>query len=122
VTASSFPEGVTAAHEKLRALAPARSERRYFGISHPDEKGVIIYKAAAEELEPGELSKQGLEKFVIPNGDYACIVIKDYLKDPSQIGKAFDTILHNAPYDPKGFCLEWYTGDRDVRCMVRLRS
>ena len=33
-----------------------------------DEKGKIIYKAAADELVQGDLSKHGLEKFIIPKG------------------------------------------------------
>ena len=70
VTAKSFPDGVLEAHQALHALVPFSSERKYFGISYPNKEGNIIYKAAANELDKGDLSKHGLESFVIKKGKY----------------------------------------------------
>ncbi len=64
VSAKSFPNGILEAHQTLHLLVPFVKERRYFGISRP-YKDTIVYKAAAEELEKGDLSKHGLKKFVI---------------------------------------------------------
>ena len=52
ITAKSFPDGVLDAHNKLHALVPFSTDRKYFGISRP-ENGTIYYKAAAEEINPG---------------------------------------------------------------------
>ena len=62
ITASSFPDGVLAAHQKLHSLVPMNDnpERKYFGISFPID-GTIVYKAGAEELTAGEAEKSGLE-------------------------------------------------------------
>ena len=51
LTASRFPEGISEAFSKLHSIVPDHDKRRWFGISHPDKEGKIIYKAAAEELE-----------------------------------------------------------------------
>src|SRR5580704_14537854 len=91
VTARSFPDGILEAHEKLHALVPFSKERGYFGISRP-EKGVIVYKAAAEEKTEGEAEKLGCEKFIIQRGQYIYQTIEDYRKDVQQIGKVFQKL------------------------------
>jgi hypothetical protein len=121
ITATSFPDGIMAAHEKLHSLVPFSSDRRYFGISRP-EKDEIIYKVAAEEKGKGEAEKFNCEPFVIKSGEYICLTVKDYMKDLPAIGKAFQQLLANPDLDPNGYCLEWYLNDKDVRCMVRLNS
>jgi hypothetical protein len=121
ITAKSFPDGVMEAHRKLHELVPLLSQRRYFGISRPD-KGVIIYKAAAEELEDGEAEKLGLEPFVIKSGEFISITIPDFAKDMQSIGRAFKELLASPDIDPDGYCLEWYLNEKDVRCMVPLKS
>ena len=121
VTARSFPDDVLEAHQTLHALVPYSPERKYFGISYPDAPGHIIYKAAAEELVPGDLSKHGLEKFVIKKGKYICILINDFMKDIPSIGKAFQELITQPAIDPNGCCVEWYLSEKDVRCMVRLK-
>ena len=58
-TAISFPEGIMKAHKELQSIVPFSEERRYFGISRPNEKGVVIYKAATEEIYQGEAEELG---------------------------------------------------------------
>lgn len=124
VTAASFPKGVIAAYTKLHLLVPEPDKRKYFGFSHPDKTGEIIYKACTEELTPGEGEKLGLETLVIKRGKFASIFIKDHMKDASAIGNAFKKLLTHPQLDPQGYCLEWYINftDGDVRCMVPLKS
>ncbi|WP_018341505.1 hypothetical protein [Cytophaga aurantiaca] len=120
LVANAFPDGVLAAHQKLHKLIPYSDKRKYFGISNPDNTGTIIYRAAAEELTDGEAIKLKLETLVLKKGTYTSIVIENYQKEISDIGKAFDTLLLNKNIDPHGYCVEWYLNDTDVRCMVRL--
>lgn len=122
LTAKSFPDGVMEAYEKLRLLIPDLRDRKFFGISSPNEKGEIIYKAAAEELEPGEAARLGCETFVIKKGAYISITIRNHFNDPSSIGNAFQKLISQPDIDPKGYCLEWYLNytDNDVKCMVPL--
>jgi hypothetical protein len=118
VTAASFPEGITEAHQQLQALLPINDRRDYFGVSYPDQNGIMIYKAAAEIME-GE-SMPGLETFVIKNGPYNAFYIYDYAKNPDSISQAFELLLKQHEVDPNGYCLEWYVNSNDVKCMVPL--
>lgn len=120
VTASSFPEDVLAAHQKLHTLIPYLDTRRYFGISNPDKTGTIIYKAAAEEIAAGEAATHNLETLILKMGNYNSIVIRDYQKQIQEIGRAFTLLLSDKNIDPLGHCVEWYLNNNDVRCMVRL--
>ena len=118
VTAFSFPEGIAEAHQQLQQLLPLNERRNFFGISWPDENGIIIYKAAAEIMEGENLP--GLETFIIKNGPYNSFYINEYKKHPDSIGQAFELLLKQHEVDPHGYCLEWYINDQDVKCMVPL--
>lgn len=122
VTASSYPDGVLAAHQQMHGYVAYNEKRNYFGISAHDKTGTIIYKSAAEELEKSEFSKHNLEQFVIKKGTYIFTDIIDFMKDIPAIGKAFDILLSNPNIDPKGCCVEWYLSQSKVRCMVRLKD
>ena len=120
ITATSFPDGVMAAFDKLYALIPPDGNRRIFGISRP-EKGVITYRAGAEELADGEAQKMGCNSLVVKQGKYLVITVRDFMKNIPAIGAAFQEILSQPGIDPNGYCVEWYQNN-DVQCMVRLHS
>ncbi|MGN7722498.1 hypothetical protein [Chitinophaga sp. 22620] len=120
VTASSFPEGVNAAHEKLHGLVPYSSDRKYLGISRPENGKGIVYRAAATEQEPGELEHLGLESLVLKKGAYASVVVHNYMDDLQNIRRTFEQLLQRDDLDPQGYCVEWYFSDKDVQCMIRL--
>jgi hypothetical protein len=120
VTAASFPEGVQKAHETLHALVPFFGDRKYFGLSRP-ENGSIVYKAAAEEKEKDEAERFGCERIVIKKGQYICHTVLNFMNDIPAFGKAFQELLTNPGLDPEGYCVEWYLNERDVKCMVRIK-
>ena len=121
ITATSFPDGIKGAHEKLHSLIPFSTERKYLGISRP-ENGVIVYRAVAEEINPGEAAKLKLNTLVLKKGKYISLMINDYMKDIQSIGRAFKELLAYPGLDPQGYCVEWYLSDKDVRCMIRLKQ
>jgi hypothetical protein len=120
VQATSFPQGVKAAHEKLRATVPDSDGRRFFGISHPNEKWEIIYQAVAEELHPGEAASFGLETFTIRKGSYISEVLKDWMKQEGKIKEIFEKLLAHSDTSRNGYCLEEYLNETDMRLMVVL--
>ncbi|MCA0233736.1 MAG: transcriptional regulator [Bacteroidetes bacterium] len=122
VTATSFPDGVLAAHQTLHSAIPFSTHRRYFGISYAQHLGKIIYKAAAEQLTPEEPLLTGFEAFIIPRGYYLSIFIPQFRSNIAAIGEAFQQLLTDPRLDPNGFCIEQYEGDDDVYCMVKLIS
>jgi hypothetical protein len=120
VTASSFPEGVQAAHQKLHAALPISKSRNFYGISYSDKSGNIVYKAAAEEMHPGEAAKLGLDTFVIRKGKYISQLLSNWRQDEMEVGKTFKKLLSDPRIDKNGYCLEIYLNKTDMRCLVPL--
>lgn len=118
--AASFPEGVGAAHMKLHSLVDLDPQRQYFGISRPEGNDGIVYWSAATELIPAELSRHGLEKFIIEAGVYKYVDVHLFMENISDIGNAFKLLTSLPDIDPAGYCLEWY-GDKDCRCMIKIK-
>ncbi len=122
ITATGFPDGVLAAHQKLHTLVAGRGKRKYFGISYPEEAGNIIYHAAAGAIVAGEAAALHCSSFTIRKGSYNSIFIQDFMTDIPAIGNAFRQLLALPGIDPNGYCLEMYEGENDVRCMVPLKN
>ncbi|HYV90217.1 MAG TPA: hypothetical protein VE978_00465 [Chitinophagales bacterium] len=122
VTASSFPEGVLSAHQKLHSIFPLSDGRRFYGISRSNNKGEIVYKAAVEELHEGEAEKFGLETFIIKKGEYISELLKEWRKDEKLVEKTFKKLLADPGIDKNGYCLEMYLNEKDMRCMVPLKT
>ena len=120
VTASTFPDGVQNAHKKLRSLFPASERRTLYGISYADKTGSIIYKAATEQLHEGEARQLNLETFTIRKGKYISELLTDWRKDETLVGKTFKRLLSDPGIDKKGYCLEIYLNENDMRCLVPL--
>lgn len=119
-TAKSFPDGIMEAHKELESIISCSKQRRYFGISSRNAKGIIMYDAAAEEIYQGEAEELGCEKFVIESGQYISLHVENYVGDVSAIVKAFQLLMAYPGIDPQGYCIEWYLNEKDVMCMVRL--
>jgi hypothetical protein len=119
VEATSFPEGIAEAHQKLQTMVPLSEDRKYFGISRPED-GVIGYKAAAEQLDPKEPGMLNCKTLVLKKGNYISLDTADYMKDIQSITRAFEILLEHPGLDPQGYCVEWYVNNKDVKCMIRL--
>jgi predicted transcriptional regulator YdeE len=122
VQAASFPMGVGGAFQKLHSLVPDAATRTHYGISHMNEHGQIVYKAAVEESFAGEAEKLGCETLIIRKGTYASKLLIDWKKDESIIGKTFQKLLQHPELDKKGYCLEIYKNGKDVLCLVPLTA
>jgi hypothetical protein len=120
VTAESYPEGILAAHQKLHAKVPFSYDRKYFGLSRPENNKGIIYKAATEETFDGEAEQYNLESLIIPKGNYYSLIISNYRNDIPSIGKTFQKLLSQENIDQNGYCIEWYINENDVNCLVRI--
>ena len=121
VTASSFPEGIREAIDKLHSLFPFSKERNIFGLSRPENGGGIVYRAAADEMEKGEADRLVCETLIVKKGNYVSLTVNDFRKDPMAITKALEQLLALPNIDPQGYCLEWYETDKEaVKCMIRL--
>ena len=121
VTASSFPNGIVAAFDKLNSLIQSPVSRRIFGISYGDGNKNIIYKAAAEENSTEEAARLGCERFTIEKGEYISEFIEDFMKKIPSIGQTFHEMCRDKRIDTNGYCIEMYlNNNKDVLCMVKL--
>jgi hypothetical protein len=130
VTASSFPEGIEEAFNKLHAFLPASPPRNIFGLLRPENGGEIVYRAAAEKFRKGDAREWGCETLTIKSGNYISITVNEFKKDILAVGQAFEELLTLPNLDPNGFCVEVYDHDTEgygtdqesVKCMIRLRE
>lgn len=122
ITASSFPDGIEDAHQKLHTIVPNSPNRRFFGVSRPENGGEIIYRAAAEEMSPGEGESLNCDTLTLKKGNYVSLTLYDFVKDISSIERAFKKLLSYPNIDPQGYCVELYLSEKDVKCMVRLND
>ena len=120
LTATSFPEGIQAVHDKMDSLVPFAKGRNCFGLSQQNESGVIVYKSGVEEFVDGELNHLLLEKIIIKKGTYSMIIIPDFFKNIPAIGEAFGKLISQPGIDPNGWCVEWILRNNVLRCMVRM--
>jgi predicted transcriptional regulator YdeE len=121
VTASSFPDGIMAAFNKLNSLVDTPGSRRVFGISYGEGNKNIIYKAALEENSADEATRFGCERFTIRKGEYVSEHIEDFMKNIPAMGQAFQEMCKDKRIDRNGYCIEMYlNNNKDVLCMVRL--
>jgi hypothetical protein len=119
IPAKSFPDGVMAAFEKLMTIFPdQQGKRRLFGISWPDGKGSMVYKAAVEERYRGEAEKLGMEAYLLKSGEYLSTVVHNFMNDIPSIGKAFQLLVEAPGVHPNTVGVEEYVSNTDVRCMV----
>ena len=121
-TATSFPDGIMAAFKKLESLSEDMCDRTFFGISRPDERGKIIYKAAVQQADENELDKYNVESFTIPAGEYITETILNWKDNMKAFGTAFTKLLDNPKMDYRYPCIEWYKSETEVMCMIKLKD
>lgn len=121
-TAKSFPDGVMDAFKRLHAKVPNQKGRRLFGISWPDGKGSMVYKAAIEEVSPGENQELGAETYTLRKGEYLSLVVHNFMDDIPSIGKAFRQLVGAPGVHPDTIGVEEYFSNTDVRCMVPMMA
>ena len=120
LTATSFPAGVAEVYNKLHATYPPGNGRTYFGISWPDGKGALKYKAAVSLAETDDAPSEAFTPFVIKKGNYLSEDIHNFMADVQSIGRLFQKMIQDPSIEPNGYCLEMYLNPNDVRCMVKL--
>lgn len=119
VPAKSFPDGVMAAFQQIMKIFPdQQGKRRLFGISWPDGKGGMTYKAAVEEKFKGESEQLGLDTYLLKKGEYLSTTVHNFMNDIPSIGKAFQQLVAAPGVHPDTIGVEEYISNTDVRCMV----
>ena len=120
--ATSFPEGIMDAFNKLQDSLPNCSERTWYGISKPNEQGEIIYRAAVTALADLEAQETGFESFTVTRGIYLTEEIKNWRENMQMIGETFNKLLQDPQLDMASSCIERYTAEDAILCMVKLKA
>jgi predicted transcriptional regulator YdeE len=118
--ASSFPEGIQEAFNKLEEKINSTDDRILFGISHGNQNGGITYKAAAKEVFDGEAIQLGLEPFTIPKGTYLSETIINWRSNLKKLAVVFNPLWADPHVDTSCPCIEWYQNE-NVVCMVKIK-
>lgn len=124
VEASSFPEGIQDAFDKLELRVRNIKKVSYFGISNPEQGRGIVYRAAAATLPAIDTHENNLQSLTIKGGEYYSVRLEDVKASPQTLSEAFEKILSQPHIDPEGHCIEVYDhfGSKGVECIVRKSS
>ncbi|UYQ93407.1 hypothetical protein MKQ68_25325 [Chitinophaga horti] len=111
----SFPAGIKEAFDELYEKFEGRN---YYGLSHMDVDGRVIYKAAAEGTLQ-EAAQYGYGTTSIPKGDWLTEKVTDWMSKTDSIKDVFGQLMNDPRFDPAYECVEWYVSDDEMWCMVR---
>ena len=118
----SFPLRVGETFQSLMNMIPNGSKRAYYGISHMDETGKIIYKAAAEEKYAGEAEKYGCPRYTIEKGSYLAVTITDWRDKIDCIKDVFHDMMEDDRADKTKEVVEWYKTETEMLCLVKMKE
>jgi len=118
----TFPVGVSDAFHQLITIIPDGSNRSYYGLSHMDETGKIIYKAAAEEKYAGEAEKYNCDRYIIEKGEYLAVTLADWRGKTDCIKDMFHDMMEDDRADKTKEVVEWYKTDTEMLCLVKMRQ
>jgi len=118
----TFPLGVAEAFHELLTMIPDGSHRVYYGLSHIDEMGKIIYMATAEEKYAGEAEKYNCDRYIIEKGEYLAVTIIDWLKKTDCIKDVFQDLMEDDRADNTKPVVEWYKTETEMLCLVKMKK
>src|SRR5258706_14815205 len=116
----TFPLGIREAFDELINAVPEGLNRSYYGLSHPDTGGNVIYYTAVEEYAVGEGKKSGYDYYTIKKGEYLPVTIKDWHSKTDCIKDVFHEMMQDKRFDNITPCVEWYKSDEEMVCMLKM--
>jgi hypothetical protein len=118
----TFPLGISEAFSALMNMIPDGSQRSYYGISHMDATGKILYKATVEEKYEGEAEKYHGERYVVGKGEYLAVTIRDWRKNLECIKDVFHGMMKDDRADKTKEAVEWYKTETEMLCLVKVKE
>jgi hypothetical protein len=91
----------------------------YYGVSWLDENDKVKYHGTANEAFPGQGRQYSYELLRIEKAEYPAEVVQDPLSKKECIKDVFDGLTANRKPDINHPCIEWYSSDRQVICLVK---
>jgi hypothetical protein len=119
---TTFPLGIKEAFGALLDMIPDGFKRSYYGLSHMDERGKIIYMATAEEKFEREAEKYNCEEYTIEKGEYLSVAISDWLKKVDCIKDVLHDMMEDDRADKTKPVVEWYKTETEMLCLVKMKE
>ena len=114
----TFPLGIKEAFDELYGRFRGRN---FYGISHMDNKGQEIYKAAVATVSDVEPAQYGYSSFTIPKGDWLAEKVTGWMSKTDQLKDYFAQLMKDPRFDPSVDCVEWYMDDKEMLVMVKCK-
>lgn len=121
IQATSFPDGIKDAFNKLENSLPTKQGREFYGIYEENENG-ISYKAAVLEQFKNEGDKYSCKYFILEKGKYLSESINNWETKIEKIGETFDKMFEMENVNPKSPSIEHYKTLNELVCMVKLND
>jgi predicted transcriptional regulator YdeE len=118
----TFPLGVKEAFGALLDTIPEGFKRSYYGLSHMDDKGKMVYLATAEEKYEGEAEKYNCERYIVEKGEYLAVPVNDWLKKIDCIKDVFHDMMEDDRADKTKPVVEWYKTETEMLCLVKIKE
>jgi predicted transcriptional regulator YdeE len=118
----TFPDGIGEAFDSLIKMVPEGLNRSYYGISYMTPDNSVVYIAAVEEKNKGEAERNKCERYMIEQGKYLAVTVKDWRQKTDTIKDVFHGMMEEENIDHSKPCVEWYKNDDEMLCMVKLNS
>jgi hypothetical protein len=119
--AKNFPDDVESAFKELDKKIGGGSDRVWFGISQGSQDGIVYWAAGLEAYE-GEGKKAGLDTLLLTKGEYMTETIEDWRNNKQKFMEVFGRLLKYPDMDTSFPCVEWYKGEKEVMCMVKIKQ
>jgi len=119
---TTFPLGIKEAFSALQNMIPDGFKRSYYGLSHMDQTGKIIYKATVEEKYDGEAENYNCERYIIEKGEYLSVPINDWLEKTDCIKDVFHDMMEDNRADKTKDVVEWYKTETEMLCLVKMKE
>ena len=117
VQASSFPDGIQDAWDKLEKTLDTMKGRKFYGTSHY-ENGKMIYRACVIPVDDAEVLKLGLKTFTVPPGEYAAAKLMNWSSQIQKIREIFTELNNNYSANPDLPNIEFYKSSKELILML----
>lgn len=117
IKAESFPDGITAAWDKLDKALPSMKGRKFYGAAKMID-GKMEYRASVVPLNENEHKSLGMEIFTIPAGNYAAKKLHNWQSNIPQIREIFTELNEKYKANPALYNLEYYESEKELIIML----
>ena len=118
---AGFPQGIKEAFDEL-GKEFGLEDRTFYGVSYMDKDNKIVYFAAVAENWMGEAISKGYEEFNLRAGEYLGKTLINWMAQTDQMKVVFTALMKDPRFDNQFPCIEIYTSDKEMTCMVRVKD